>query len=228
MKLVQMHQERIVVSSLEVAKNFDKAHNKLLRDIRELNCSEEFKVSNFGQSTYTNRGKEYPCYLMTRDGFSFLVMGFTGKEAAQWKEKYIKAFNDMEKLLLKQQDKLEWKLARTQSILGRKSLTDTIQRFVEYAEAQGATKAKYYYSNITKMEYKALGLLELYCPKFRDQLSQVDINFLITAENICMLAIQEGINKNLNYKDIYQLAKNRVNEYALVVNKFKPSLSIAN
>lgn len=75
------------------------------------------------------------------------------------------------------------------------------------------------------MEYKALNLLSQYCPKFRDQLDMVDLGFLIVAENICMLAIQEGMNKELYFKDIYQLAKERVNEYALVVNKFKvPSL----
>lgn len=87
-------------NSLMVAKMFEKDHNKVLRDIRELDCSEEFSLSNFGQSTYTDdRGKKQPCVNMTRDGFTFLVMGYRGKKAAQFKEAYIKRFNQMEQFI---------------------------------------------------------------------------------------------------------------------------------
>ena len=66
------------VSSLKVAEYFKKDHNKVLRDIRELDCSEEFRLSNFGQSSYINeQGKKQPCYAMTRDGFVFLCMGYS-------------------------------------------------------------------------------------------------------------------------------------------------------
>ena len=87
-------------NSLMVAKVFGKDHNKVLRDIRELDCSEEFSLSFFGQSTYTDeRGKRQPCINMTRDGFTFLVMGYRGKKAAQFKEAYIRRFNQMEKFI---------------------------------------------------------------------------------------------------------------------------------
>ncbi len=87
-------------NSLMVAQMFGKDHNKVLRDIRELECSEEFSLSNFGQSNYTDdRGKRQPCIDMTRDGFTFLVMGYRGKKAAQFKEAYIKRFNEMEKYI---------------------------------------------------------------------------------------------------------------------------------
>lgn len=86
------------VNSLFVAKYFNKEHNKVLRDIRELDCSDDFRLSNFGQSSYTNeQGKKQPCYDMTRDGFVFLVMGYRGKKAARFKEAYIKRFNEMER-----------------------------------------------------------------------------------------------------------------------------------
>lgn len=85
------------VDSRFVAEKFHKNHNKVLRDIRELDCSENFRQSNFGQSTYRNQqGKRQPCYCMTRDGFAFLVMGYRGKKAAQFKELYIQRFNEME------------------------------------------------------------------------------------------------------------------------------------
>lgn len=88
------------VDSLFVAEFFEKDHNKVLRDIRELDCSDEFRLSNFGQSYYINsQGKKQPCCCMTRDGFVFLVMGYRGKKAAYFKELYIKQFNEMERVI---------------------------------------------------------------------------------------------------------------------------------
>lgn len=56
----------------------------------------------FVESSYLNRGKKYLEYLVTRDGFSLLAMGFTGTKALKWKIKYIEAFNKMEEMLRKQ------------------------------------------------------------------------------------------------------------------------------
>ena len=84
-----------VVSSRKVAEIFNKEHDKVLRDIKNLNCSSEFSTANFGDSNYKARGKNYQEIIMTKDGFAFLVMGFTGKKAAVFKENYIKAFNQM-------------------------------------------------------------------------------------------------------------------------------------
>jgi hypothetical protein len=71
-----------------------------MRDIRELDCSEEFRLSNFGQSSYINeQHHQMPAYNMTRDGFTFLAMGYTGAKAAAFKEAYIKRFNAMEDAL---------------------------------------------------------------------------------------------------------------------------------
>jgi hypothetical protein len=164
--------------------------------------------------------REFPAYRITRDGFAILAMGFTGKEAMKWKEKYIKAFNAMEKALLKQSESLEWKQARIQSKGVRKSITDVIARFVEYATAQGSESATRYYSNITKMEYAALELVEKGSKipdNFRDTLDTMDLCFLITAEQICKLALNHGMEEKLHYKDIYQVAKERVMDYAKVV-----------
>jgi Rha family phage regulatory protein len=68
--------------------------------VRNLDCSPEFRGVNFNGSAYVSeQGKEMPEYTITRDGFMYLVMGFTGKAAAQWKEKFIEAFNTMEQIL---------------------------------------------------------------------------------------------------------------------------------
>lgn len=88
------------VNSLFVAKFFEKDHKNVLRDIKELDCSDEFRRLNFEQSSYKNdQGKKQPCVDMTRDGFTFLAMGYRGKKAAKFKELYIKRFNEMEKFI---------------------------------------------------------------------------------------------------------------------------------
>ena len=92
--------DSVRANSLLVAQYFSKSHNHVLRDIQKLDCSDEFRLSNFGQSSYINeQGKRQPCVCMTRDGFMFLVMGYRGKKAAAIKEAYIKRFNDMERLI---------------------------------------------------------------------------------------------------------------------------------
>lgn len=90
---------RPVVSSKFVSSVFGKTHDNVLRDIRSLDCSKEFSSLNFEESNYKARGKKYPEILMTKDGFTFLVMGYRGKKAARYKEDYIKRFNQMEQFI---------------------------------------------------------------------------------------------------------------------------------
>lgn len=86
-----------VTSSLAVAEYFRKPHKDVLAKIPRMDCSVEFTERNFSLSDYTDTsGRKLPCYNITRDGFAFLAMGFTGKRAAQFKEAYINAFNQME------------------------------------------------------------------------------------------------------------------------------------
>lgn len=102
--LVIIKNEQVVVSSRSVAENFIKEHKNVLASIKDILTTENSAATFFMQNTYIHQqnGQQYPEYLMNRDGFSLLVMGFTGKEALQWKLKYIQAFNKMEKQLLKE------------------------------------------------------------------------------------------------------------------------------
>lgn len=88
---------RAFCSSRQIADTFNKRHDIVLRDIRDLDCSISFRLHNFEESSYKNtQNKKQPEYLMTKDGFVFLVMGYRGKKAAAFKEAYIKRFNEME------------------------------------------------------------------------------------------------------------------------------------
>lgn len=104
---LSVREGKVVVSSRDVAEKFGKRHDNVLRDIENLECSPEFGRLNFEESSYINKqNKLQPEVLMTRDGFTFLAMGFTGAKAAQFKEAYIAEFNRME-AELKNQDRGE-------------------------------------------------------------------------------------------------------------------------
>lgn len=139
-------EERTVVTSLDVAETFEKEHARVLRDIRELNCSDDFRVGNFAESYYINsQNKKQPMYLITRDGFSLLVMGYTGDKAMKFKEAYIRQFNAMEKALI---GKIK---EREKGIAVRQALTNALKESNENERMHG-----FAYSTYTDMIYRIL------------------------------------------------------------------------
>lgn len=131
---------QVVVSSREVAENFGKEHKHVLRDIENLMRGEP-KIglsSMFFKSEYLSiQNKTLPEYLMNRDGFTLLAMGFTGKEALEWKLKYIDAFNQMEqKLTNPEPESTEMLLSR--ALIAANSVIDTERKKVKALEAENA------------------------------------------------------------------------------------------
>ena len=124
----------LVVSSKQVAESFGKEHSKVVRSIEGIAKSGDTK-NMFHKAFKVNKqnGQEYKEYLMNRDGFSLLVMGFTGKEALEWKIKYIQAFNEMEKKLSRPQLTPVEQMA--QGLLAAQQLLDEKKKQVELLEA---------------------------------------------------------------------------------------------
>lgn len=140
-------EEVTVVTSLDVAETFGKRHADVLRDIENLECSPEFRERNFALSKYSveNNRKTYPMMYMTRDGFTILVMGYTGEKAMQFKEAYIRQFNAMEKALI---DKMR---EREKGIAVRQALTKALQQSAENERMHGHT-----YSTYTDLVYRSV------------------------------------------------------------------------
>ncbi|EGK3515333.1 Rha family transcriptional regulator [Campylobacter jejuni] len=110
----------VYTTSLSVAEVFNKNHKNIIRKINEF-PKDNFTKLNFELSKYIDStGRILPCYKITRDAFSLLVMGFTGEKAYKWKIEFIKAFNEMEKRLRNIEYEKHDKLAFRQS-LGYKS-----------------------------------------------------------------------------------------------------------
>lgn len=138
--------EVTVVTSLDVAETFEKEHRRVLQDIRDLKCSEEFRLHNFVQSSYVNeQGHNQSMFIMTKDGFTLLAMGYTGEKAMKFKEAYINQFNQMEELL---KGKL---IEREKGIAVRQSLTKAIQQSSENERMHGHA-----YSTYTDIVYRTV------------------------------------------------------------------------
>lgn len=93
---VKEYEGEPVVNSREIADNFDKRHNDVVNSIENLTTKNIVVKEMFKEDTFEHKGNTYKQYWMNRDGFSLLVMGFTGTKALEWKLKYIEAFNKME------------------------------------------------------------------------------------------------------------------------------------
>lgn len=102
--IVEIVGGKMFTTSLVIAQAFEKNHYDVLKAISNLECSPEFNERNFTAVEHKDaKGEMRPAYHLTRDGFAFLAMGFTGKKAAAWKETFLEAFNAMEAALLARQ-----------------------------------------------------------------------------------------------------------------------------
>ena len=138
--------ERPAVTSLDVAETFGKRHDHVLRDVKELGCSEEFRLPNFGETYYLDaQGRKQRMVVMTRDGFTLLAMGYTGDLAMKFKEAYIRQFNAMESALLGK------RIEREKGVAVRQALTKALQQSAENERMHGHA-----YSNYTNCIYKVL------------------------------------------------------------------------
>lgn len=211
-ELVHLERDEAVCNSLEVAEKFGKRHDKLISEIERMysdligkGCAQNGGDPLFVKSSYIHpqNKQEYPMYLMNRDGFSLLVMGFTGKKALDWKLKYINAFNQMENYIREKQSQ-SWIETRTVGKLSRKAETDVLKQLVEYAKQQGSEHADMLYMTYSKLANKTVGVAD------RDTATAKQLTNLSVTENIILKVVEEGISQQLHYKEIYKNCKDRL------------------
>lgn len=204
----------VLTTSLDISEKFGKSHKHVLDAIRNLDCSEEFSRTNFRLSNYEARGKSYPCFDITRDGFSLLAMGFKGKKATTWKVYYIIAFNKLEEAL-KRQIEPTYIEAREKGKLIRRSQTNAIQDFLEYARLSGSKNPEKYYMIFTKMQNSLLFIInKAKSDNVRDLLNTEQLFQIGTSDQLIAKTIREGIKLETPYKDIYKAAKRKVQAFA--------------
>lgn len=127
----------VFTTSLSVANVFEKRHSDILAQIREF-PKNDFNERNFSLVKYLDqKGEARPMYNLTRDGFSLLVMGFTGQKAYKWKIEFIEAFNKMEAMI---------KAAKNNDLNLQSKFTEILSALKEKSNEADEYKAKYYES----------------------------------------------------------------------------------
>ncbi|HHI9570626.1 TPA: Rha family transcriptional regulator [Campylobacter coli] len=203
---LNIKENKVFINSLDLAKVFNKNHKDVLETTKN-QPQNDFTESNFILSTYKDKkGELRPCYNLTRDGFSLLVMGFTGEKAYKWKVEFIKAFNEMEKRLKNLEQEKMQKLAFHQS-LGYKS--------------QLKQQKEKYENKIKALKYDLEKKKEL---SFKRKLSQKELLELrkILARDYGILCIKEWEFEFLAEK--IALESTKMTTWDAVVKKLKQSL----
>jgi Rha family phage regulatory protein len=197
------HREQAVVSSRVIAERFGKQHQHVTQSIENLTSENSGVRFMFRKSYYeTDRGRSYKEYLMNRDGFSLLVMGFTGKDALEWKVKYIQVFNAME-AFIKERQSSEWLVTRKQGKLIRRNETDTIANLIDYAKAQGSRNADKFYMCYSKLVNGLVGIET----GQRESVPFKTLSTVAFLEDMILHTVDEEMQKGTHYKDISQLCK---------------------
>lgn len=220
-------------TSLIVAERFGKRHDRVLRAISNIRkeCSESFSRLNFGEAEYRDeQGKPRPMVALSREGFSMTVMGFTGREAVAWKERFLAAFSAMESRVMQlsrqaeRRARRDWQQARQGGKEMRRAVVEAIAEFVAYAKGQGSLNADRYYLNITRMTCRELfdcaggdgGQLS---QGVRDFLNASQLAVLAAVEDTLGRELRDGMSRGLSYPDVYRQARERVRAFAGVFGK---------
>lgn len=196
-----------LTNSLLVAETFGKEHRNVMQSIRSLIGTAENSavLEMFEEMTYKNeQNKEQPMFLMNRDGFSLLVMGFTGKKAMQFKLEYIKAFNQMEatiKATLKPKSQAEMLLEQCKLMVEQEHRLASVEHRLDDMERERTENGK----ELLKAELSENNVPEV---SMRNKIRKL-VNQFATASNISQQDVWHKIYDNLYYA------------YSISINSYK-------
>jgi phage regulator Rha-like protein len=220
--LVELHDNEPMTNTQIVAEGLNLSHHSVMilvdkyKDRLNEERTLEFKILKSG-------GR--PVRIAWLDEWQFLFLATLMRNSSKvldFKQKLTKEFIRQRKLitrLLSQRQNADWIEKREQGKLSRREGTDTIQKFVEYAKAQGSTKPDMYYVSLSKMENKALFIVQDKFPNLRDILDGMQLMIVASADIAVAKALQDGMDRSLPYKEIYVLAKERLEQFAEIVGK---------
>ena len=183
--------DQVITTSLLVAETFEKEHRNVLKAIRKLMSATNVAVAQmFDETTYVNeQGKEQPMFVMNRDGFTLLAMGFSGEKALEFKVKYINAFNKMEAELKSQQTK---QLSAAESLLQSVKLLVAHERQLAILEhnqknMQGAISSLY--DKVYGMQFET----DMVKQKLNNEIDRYTVIGYCSAHNIPMTRKEAAI-----------------------------------
>ncbi|MFA6201396.1 MAG: Rha family transcriptional regulator [Bacteroidales bacterium] len=253
--IIEYIENDFYVGSWKLSNLFEVEHRSLKRTIKN-NMKDVVEVGDSELKTRTiyansirvinnkindKKGRPVVEYLLNEPQASFIVLLLRGQYKhdkvdliIKFKKHITDGFFKQRKIigkLLIQKQNAEWLQKRSEGKIERRAETDVIKNFVEYASLQGSKNAEKYYMIISKMQNQTLFNLEyltIKYPNIRDIAEGFQLDTLIMADRIVAKAIKEGMNNSMNYKDIYVMCKNRVEQFALVIGKTPLQLAYRN
>ncbi|EJR2865550.1 Rha family transcriptional regulator [Salmonella enterica] len=178
-----------VTTSQAIARYFGRDHDKIVKRIEHLDCSAEFLTRNFRRVKFNHKGRNLTAYEVTKDGFTFLAMGFTGKKAAAFKEAYIAQFNYM----------ANWMIERIETKSEMRSMGDAMKCYIERT---GDTQHGHAYNN--ECTFLARLVLGMHPPVWakRNGIPSKKVRDHMNADQLALLAYLESRNCALLDMDI--------------------------
>lgn len=220
-ELVVIEYEQPVTTSLLIAEGVGTKHEhvmKLLNSYKETEILSEVKIRKV-----STKGRPANVAILNEVQATFLITLMRNNDVVvNFKSRLVKDFYEMKEklaMIAANQHNEAWKENREAGKLSRREGTDVIKDFIEYAKAQGSSNAGMYYGNVSKMENKALWLVEGKFKNIRDALSGQQLQVIASADLIAAKAIKRGMDEGMHYKDIFKMAKNDVEAFAALIGK---------
>lgn len=210
-----------VADSRDVAALLGKRHTEVLRTIKTM-CR-HFIQRNFAfndffiPATYKDSiGRELPCYYLTQMGCEMIANKQTGAAGTIFTAQYVKAFHAMKEFIMERNSPI-WQDTRSLTREVRRIEADAIAELVEYANAQGATAAQWYYSTISRLANKTAGITN------RDAAHVEQLTALVLIERVITEEIRAGIAAKKPYKEIYTDLQTRLSGIKALVSPAQPT-----
>jgi phage regulator Rha-like protein len=211
-----------MMSTMDIAKGFGIEHFAVLRLVHKYEGVFQKKRA-FAFKSQKSGGRPTTFCMLDEEQTIFLVTLMRNSDVVvDFKSRLTGEFTRMKNELIRvasQNQNAQWLETRRAGKETRLIATDSIKAFVDYAKGQGSTKAEMYYANISKMENKALFLLEQKYTNLRDTLDIHQLSTIKSADQIVMKALKDGMDNGMHYRDIYALAKLRVESFAEIIGK---------
>ena len=222
-KLIQLQAGVPVVSTLDVWQGLGVEHTAIIKLIKKYKIEfDAIRTFSFLNAKSTGGRPSEFCFLDEEQATFLITLMRNSSIIVPFKFKLSREFYRMKNELMRlasQKQNAEYLETRNAGKETRMIATDAIKTFVDYATSQGSQSANMYYMTISKMENAALFLLDQKYPNLRDILDIHQLSTVKCADRIVIKALDDGMEGGLNYKDIYKLAKLRIESFAEVIGK---------
>ena len=220
--LVRIHDDVPRAGTWLIAKGLERDHANILKTV-ERNKEDFEDFGDLKSESHKTGGRPTVEYLLTEEQATLLITYLrnlkSNDKVRLFKKALVKEFYRMKRVIRSvkaQADDPLWLKARDDGKINRLGETKAIKDFVEYAINQGASPggAKHYYENLTKMMNTALFIIEGKYKNLRNVMTGQQLIAVGAAEVIIQKAITDSMKKNVHYKEVYKIAKERTIQFA--------------